>query len=55
MSPIILILRIIVFHLDTETPENIYFMKNTVRVLDSETKLYLVYTLTHTLKKRLQY
>ena len=43
MAPIIPILRIIVFYLNTETPENIYFMKSTVRVLDSESGLYLIY------------
>ena len=43
MVPITPIFRIIVFYLDTETPENIYFMKITVRVLDSESGLYLLY------------
>ena len=37
------VLRIIDFYLDTETSENIYLMKITVRVLDSETELYLLH------------
>ena len=43
MAPIIPVLQIIVFYLTTENSENIYFMKITVRVLDSETELYLIH------------
>ena len=43
MAPIIPVLEIIVFYLTTENSKNIYFMKITVRVLDSETELYLVF------------
>ena len=42
MAHIIPVLEIIVIYLTTENSKNIYFMKITVRVLDSETELYLM-------------